>query len=374
MPDRIALKRLTASDLTFFEALFRTLDVGNQKSINLNADIFIERFYPNLPAQVTSIGDVINVTLTLLGPAGAGPYVLSRAITKRDAYKNWRLNGEFVYDPEGQAGRFNKMAAGDLAVFDFSGDPAPQKVSLLLISTNAPSDVPLHSSLNGLIPGGRRTMVEISRSQLATAAASTSAAHPVWTLAKDPAAEAALEDVALGGSEGAKKLAKSPLPVSAATLAAAKASAEKNGRDGEALAWLHLKTLQETGKAADIQWASTINAVSPYDFSATIDGSKRYIDAKSTNGDFGRPLHMSLAEVTFAAQAERYDLWRIYDLNADGARMRIAQNIKATAQKILAGVSMPAGIKVDGVSIDPSALNWDSEVVIARPDDDEGMA
>lgn len=85
MPDRIALKRLTASDLTFFESLFRTLDVGNQKSINLNADVFVERFYPTLPDQISTSGDVINVSLTVLGPDGAGPYLLSRAITKREA-------------------------------------------------------------------------------------------------------------------------------------------------------------------------------------------------------------------------------------------------------------------------------------------------
>src|SRR5690242_10628738 len=121
MPDRIALKRLTASDLTFFEPLFRKLKVGNQKSINLNADVFVERLYPSLPAQLATIGDVINVTLTLLGPGGAAPCVLSRAITKREAYKNWRLNGEFVYDPQDQPGRFDQMAAGDLAIFDFSG-------------------------------------------------------------------------------------------------------------------------------------------------------------------------------------------------------------------------------------------------------------
>ena len=30
MPDRLALKRLTASDLTFFESRFRALNVGNE--------------------------------------------------------------------------------------------------------------------------------------------------------------------------------------------------------------------------------------------------------------------------------------------------------------------------------------------------------
>src|ERR1700761_5012185 len=109
MPDRIALKRLTASDLTLFETLFRTLNAGNQKAINLNADIFVDRLYPSLPGLVPTYGDTIPVTLTVLGPAASPAHVISRAITKREAYKNWRLNGEFIRDPDGETGRFNVL-------------------------------------------------------------------------------------------------------------------------------------------------------------------------------------------------------------------------------------------------------------------------
>ncbi len=357
MPDRIALKRLTASDLTFFESLFRTLDVGNQKSINLNADVFVERFYPTLPDQISTSGDVINVSLTVLGPDGAGPYLLSRAITKREAYKNWRLNGEFIYDPQDQPGRFDQMAAGDLAVFEFIGDPLPQKVTLLLISANSPADASLRANLNTLVPGGRRTMVDVSRDQLAAATASVPATHPIWALAKDPEFESALEDVALGGTQSIEKLtSRTPRPISAATLAAAKAAAERNGRDGEALAWFHLRKMQDAQQASEIEWVANTNAVASYDFSAVIGGMTRRIDAKSTNGDFGRPVHMSIAEIIVAAQSEHYDLWRIYDLNQDGARLRIARDIGAAAQKILGGISMPKGVVVDSVSIDPATL------------------
>ena len=102
MPDRLAAKRLTAFDLTFFEKLFRTLNVGNQKSINLNADVFVESFYPSLPSLVPKLGDVIPITLTIFGPDGAPPHVISRAITKREAYKNWPLDVEFIRDPDGE--------------------------------------------------------------------------------------------------------------------------------------------------------------------------------------------------------------------------------------------------------------------------------
>ena len=373
MPDRIALKRLTASDLTFFERLFKSLNVGNQKSINLNADVFIEKFYPTLPDQVSVIGDVITVSLAILGPSGAPPYVLSRAITKRAAYKNWRLNGEFIYDPPGETGRFDDLTAGDLAVLEFVGDPAPQKITLLLISSKSLVDAQLHSKLSPLVPGGRRTMVEVSRNQLTVALASTPTSHPVWSLAENSEVETALEDVALGGAIEIKKLTdKTPLLISAATLAAAKATAEKNGREGEALAWLYLKKMQHAGGATDIEWASEANAVSSYDFSAMIENSKRYIDAKSTSGGFQRLMHMSIAELQAAAQLEHYDLWRVYNLNQDGARLRICQDIGVSAQNILAGITLPQGITVDSVSIDPSVFAWGEEITIARPEEEEG--
>lgn len=220
MADRLALKRLTGSDLTFFESLFRSLKVGNQKSINLNADVFVQQFYPSLPSLIgAGASDRILVSLTVIGPAAAPPYVLSRAVTKRAAYKNWRLNGEFIWDPEGQPHRFDILSANDLALIEFSGDPAPQKISLLLLAQKSPIDTALHKSLATMIPGGRKTMVQISRQELATAAISVPPSHPVWVLAENPEFDAALEDAALGGVVGTeilvKKLAKS---VNAATL------------------------------------------------------------------------------------------------------------------------------------------------------------
>lgn len=371
MPDRIAVKKLTASDLTLFDSQFRKLNVGNQKSINLNADVFIEKFYPTLPDLVSTLGDVFTVSLTITGPEAEGPYTVARAVTKREAYKNWRLNGEAVRDPDDEPGRFDNLVAGDLAVLEFVGDPTPQKVTMLLLSAGAPADAPLHAALSPMMPGGRRTMIQLSRAQLAAVAAGIPATHPVWVIAADPEFEEALEDAALGGAKGATKLAtKAARNVSAATLAAAKAAAEKNGRDGEALAWIYLKALQSAGEATDIEWASDKNAVSSFDFSAVFGGAKRLIDAKSTSGDFGRPIHMSLAELSVAADSDHYDLWRLYDLDEDGAFLKIARDIAPTAKAILAGIALPIGITVDGVSIDPAILTWEDEVVIDRPEEE----
>ena len=49
MSRKLALKRLTASDLTFFEWHFRNHNAGNQKAINLNADVFVEELFRALP-------------------------------------------------------------------------------------------------------------------------------------------------------------------------------------------------------------------------------------------------------------------------------------------------------------------------------------
>lgn len=372
MPDRIALKRLTASDLTFFENLFRTLGAGNQKAINLNADVFIDRLYPALPGLVPALGDVIPVSLTILGPAGAAPHVISRAITKREGYKNWRLNGEFVRDPEGQPGRFDALKAGDISLMDLAGDPGPQRLTLLLVAAAAPADAPLHAALNSLVPGGRHTMVQLSRSQIAVAAASVPASHPVWQIAADPDFQAALEDAAQGGLKGAEALrSKASKTVTAAALAKAKAAAEKNGREGEALAWVHLQKMNDAGIWSTIVWSSKANAVSPFDFSA-IDpaGAIVRIDAKSTGGAFDRVIHMSIAELTAATAGDRYDLWRVYEIDDDGAKLRISEGIGTFAQSIMDGLKPPTGVTVDSVSMDPGSISWGGEIVIKRPEEE----
>lgn len=374
MADRIALKSLTASDLTFFEAQFRKLGAGNQKAINLNADVFVEELYPALPGLVPTVGDVLNVSLFISGPAGAKPHLVSRAITKREAYKNWRLNGEFVRDPEGQAGRFDALMPGDLAVFEFVGDPLPQKLNLLLVAAAVSADAALHNALKTLVPGGRKTMSRITREQVAEAAKLAASDHPITLFAADAEYDAAVEDAALGGISGTKTLAtkKATKPVSAAALASAKTAAEKIGKDGEALAWVHIQKLAASGYYTSTEWSSQANAVSPYDFRVTDSGGNScWMDAKSTAGEFSRIIHMSAAELEFASKCGRYDLWRVYEINGEGAKLRVAENIGMLAKTVLDGLKLPSGITVDSVSIEPSSpdLNFGEEIVVVRPDE-----
>jgi len=46
---KLALKRLTKSDVTIFEWHLRNRNAGNRKSINLNADVFVTEMYPSVP-------------------------------------------------------------------------------------------------------------------------------------------------------------------------------------------------------------------------------------------------------------------------------------------------------------------------------------
>lgn len=121
---KLAVKRLTASDLTFFEWHFRNHNAGNQKAINLNADVFVDELYPALPELSIDSGKV-PVDISVFGPNGKGLQNLQRKIVKFGTYKNWRLNGEFIYNPNEDPGRYNVLSPGDFAFLEFSGAALP---------------------------------------------------------------------------------------------------------------------------------------------------------------------------------------------------------------------------------------------------------
>jgi hypothetical protein len=157
MPSRFAVKRLTASDLTFFEYQFRTRDVGNQKAINLNADVFIDQLYPVLPDYAVEIAGRVPIDLSIYGPDGAPLHDLQRKIVKFGTYKNWRLDGEFVYNPDDSPERYNSLAPGDVAVMAFTGDVVkPDAATLVLLSQAAPADTALFKGFDDFLGASSR--------------------------------------------------------------------------------------------------------------------------------------------------------------------------------------------------------------------------
>ena len=140
MISKLGLKRLTASDLTFFEWHFRHRNAGNQKAINLNADVFRDQLYPSVDVIARDRQNKLGVDLWIAGPGAAKPVNLQRKIIKGPTYKNWRLDGEFIYNPADEPDRFNILVPGDIALFGFEGELAPNTVTLVLVANTAEQD------------------------------------------------------------------------------------------------------------------------------------------------------------------------------------------------------------------------------------------
>src|SRR5690349_21175946 len=130
---KYAIKRLRHSDLTFFEAYFRTTSGSKQKAINLDARIFADLFFPRLSRANADRPRRLLLDLVVTGPDGAPALTLVRkAILEK---KNWRLNGELVNNPIEAPQRFNMLAPDDIAVLTFDGDETPTLVGLALFSS-----------------------------------------------------------------------------------------------------------------------------------------------------------------------------------------------------------------------------------------------
>ena len=89
MNRKIAIKRLSASDLTFFEHQFRNTAGTKQKAFNLDRAVFDDELYPSLPLAIGN--DRVPINLSIFGPGLEGLHNLQRKILKQQ--KNWRLNG-----------------------------------------------------------------------------------------------------------------------------------------------------------------------------------------------------------------------------------------------------------------------------------------
>jgi Domain of unknown function (DUF3883) len=383
LPDFIAVKSLAASDLTFIEHFFRTLNVGGQKSINLNADVLTGEFYPNLESFLYPLRQEIRLGLDIYGPAAAGRYPGTRKIIKGGTYKNWRLNGETIHDPDSEPGRFDVMQPGDIAVIGFDGEPAPTAIRMVLLARGAVEDTVLHGAIVPLIPGGRKTMISLSQAQLSAALARPGVPneHPLALLALDPLAQQALEDAAQGGFAGAQTLRqrRRGRPVTKAELERAKRLADATGIAGEELVNDYLDGLINDGQIPDFTWASADNAISPYDFAIlSADGSTLVtrIEVKATTGRFETAFHISFAEIVCAASSEvPYLVYRVFNLTAEGAEISISYDIREFAKVLQEAYNqaMPSGVTADtfSVRVHTPGLTWVAPMHIQFADGEE---
>lgn len=360
-----AVKKLTRSDLTFFEHQFRRQNAGNQKSINLNADVFIDNIFPYARTIAAGQPHQFPVRLQIFGPGlrRTPDNKTRKVIAAGGNQKNWRLNGEFVPDPDDDPTRYHGLAAGDLAVFAFEEgrhQPVPESIALVLVSQAEQADAQVLADLQAFLGAGRMALVPADVLGRVSTASPTD--HPIRELL-DIEMDVALEEAALGSTDAIRKLRTRPSArrMSAAALAKARAGAEASGRDGEVLVNIHLQKAQAEGRIRSFTWVSEENAISPWDFEVVeLDGTTVRVEVKSTSGGFDRPFHISQNEVLAAAEAgaPRTDIYRVFAIGNDGGWMRKSPEVAAICRAISSAVSsLRAGIEPDSYSVDASRIS-----------------
>ena len=362
MLKKLAVKKLTASDLTLFEWQFRNIGAGNQKAINLNANVFIDKLYPILPDLAEPRGGKIPVDLSIFGPGKYPLHNLQRKVVKFGTYKNWRLNGEFIHNPDDDPDRYNTLKPGDFAVFEFGGIEFPDSAKLILISASVPEDNTIHQGLAGFMGGGSMKQILVEELESIIEAAAPDDDHPIRNLL----IEEDLEDFVVSGDIDYDKFKKQPSlrNVTQEDLRKAQISAEENGNRGEEFVNYYLESCLEVKSIDAFKWSSKQNAISPFDFEYVKDGERMLVDVKSTPGAFERALFISLNELkTMAYSEEVYLIFRIFEMEEGKAKMRQSQPLKQFAEEILnTFLKLPEGVRATGISVSPLTLAFTKEI------------
>lgn len=369
MAKRIAVKSLTDSDLTFFAWHFRNRPAGNQKAINLNKNPFVNVLFPSLPSIAAAQAGTLKVDLSIYGPGASGLHHLVRKVVKGGTYKNWRLNGEFIHNPDDEPARYNPLRAGDIAIMEFSSvdGVTPRACRLFLLAAAVPEDRPVLERVQGLLGG--RSMIAIERFRLETAITEVvPGGHPLEELLL----ESALEEAAAGNEAAREELVRRrpTKVVQRAELLRAREAAERTGVLGEELVNGYLSTAPDV---EDYVWASEENAISPHDF-VVLEGGlvKQKVEVKSTAGDFDRPFHISTAELRDAAGDAPYLIYRVSEVSEEGGKLKVSRPINDLAVSLLRTLDgLPDGVVADGVSIEPRLLQFGPEILLSEPAEDD---
>ncbi|SFO03873.1 protein of unknown function [Bradyrhizobium sp. Ghvi] len=344
-----AIKKLTMSDLTFFQSQYRRLQDearlagekgSKQKGINLNADVFAERFFP--AARTDGQRHRFNIPVSVYGPglSSEAQTLTRKVITAGAGGKNWRLNGELIPNPEFDIHRYDGLRSGDLVLIAVGGTTEPISMSLVLLSQTDPADATIFAALANSV--GNRRMSVISEEDLNALTASAPLGHPIRELV-DPDLDEALEEAAAGSSEGLQRLRRrgSPRRMTAEAFREARLKAEATGIGGEQLMNDWLEQELSAGRIRSYKWFAEDNAVNPWDFEIEdLNGAVRRIEVKTTRSGFERPIQISQAELEFAAEptAPPTDLYRLYEYSDGHAQLAISRDIGVIAKRILSVV------------------------------------
>ncbi|WP_339474404.1 hypothetical protein [Pseudomonas sp. RL_5y_Pfl2_69] len=344
---KIAVKCLTSSDLTLFTWHFDHTVGSRQIAINLNADVFIKKLYPELPVLAKEGRSPFHLDLSIYGPGQADVHSLKKQIISKPS-KNWRLCGPAIANPSDEPKRYNYLASGDYAIMRFDGETEPTELTMTLVSASLEKDETLHAELHKLMAG--RSMAALSSEELAGLGI-----------------EAALEDAALCGIDGQRQLAgwTSSRKIDKAELERARERANATGQKGEEFVDYFLSQEQADGRIQTYQWASLANAIEAFDFKVN---DSVLIDVKSTTYSFQQKLHISLNELLHMRD-HPYHLYRIYGIQKLQAKLRICANVRELAvQTIQILEKLPFDIKVDSVSLSPDCFEFGEEILLILPE------
>ncbi len=367
---RVAIKQLTASDLSFFAQHLRR---SKQKAVNLNSDVFVDVFYPALRGRY----DEFPIKpFSIIGPGGKPPYLLTRKALRTPGAKNWRLDGEIVHDPPDEPRRFDHLQEDDLGILAFEGVNQPEVATLVLVS--AADDAALHTALRKKITfAGKQSMVIVSQSQLAEVLEETRTSyrghHPLETLLLPDS----VEEAVFGSAETQRRVAQTDgrgVAISQQVMRQQLRAAEQIGQQGEEVCnqWL-----EATGHGEDdYEWVSRTHARATHDFHIKrprwqgAPGAV-FVDVKATRGALESPIHMSMAEVRWAAKHENHRIARVHGLGSETATLTMLTGIHELAQTIMktAVPALPTGVSADGFEIDTTKLTTEFTVDVPTPED-----
>jgi hypothetical protein len=346
---RNAVKILSMSDLSLFRVHVKD---SKQKAINLNSSIFVDKFYPALHGSFSQIP----FGLVLFGPGGRGAHALSRMAVRSQGSKNWRLNGEVINNPDNEPNRYDNLSKEDFIILSFRGDPTPNSVIGILVSKS--EDPVLHGKILSTLPM-KESMVDVSNQFIFDLISATVSeyqnGHPLDSIGSFDC----VEDAIFGP---APKRISNGLNNKISQDAAERqvAAASEVGRRGEELfaSWLAETKHDDT----HFKWVSREYARASFDFKMSSANwtitTELFVDVKSTRGPFENNIHMSLAEVRWAAAHESYRIARISDISSEKATITILAGVSVLCQNIIEKLveQCPEGITIDSFQIDPSKL------------------
>lgn len=139
---------------------------------------------------------------------------------------------------------------------------------------------------------------------------------------------------------------------------------EEKGLEGEEKLNAYFLNQQSEGVISEYEWTSNINPFSPFDFKFIENGEQVYVDAKTTTGGFNRQLFVSGNELKMILHNDNYFIYRIYRGEDDTVKARKSSNLKEYVIDIFNSFqTLPDGVDVKNISINPSALNFEVEEI-----------